>query len=555
MGGFYLSPNADPYDELLANLKEANEKEDYQCRFPFRTKLFTRAGFWKPRTLTCPGHITWKGVFSKEKLYLAFAAQYMSNPASVFGHTFFILSPDRTKSTPHPEFLDLTLSYAAEMPRNTNGYNYVVKGLSGGFKGHFYDDPLYKRIYEYSNMELRDLWVYPINISEEKIDDLLDYVWELGLHPYFGYYFLDENCSYMLMEILDVINPEGHLTKDFPIWVLPVETIKSLQRQHRLGAGFVIPSMRRKFLKEYDRLSGQEKSQLKKAISGDLESLKTKEATDVMITYMDKKKIEKKGVSSLEEQKQFQKLLIKRSGLGPKVDDDKKYIVLDPIKSHEPYALSLKTGTVNGHGFQEIEFRPIVHDLLDLNAGFIEHSQIKLGTPTLRLDDRGGVRLQQFQLATAANIVPFRMIDPIYSWKINIERTHLQDKLCFDCSVTRVALGIGYTVDLGDHLNYYFIPGVNADWGRDVRHHFRGGPGIFSGFIFDFTEKFKLNPSFDYFYADKWLRTSQTVFKPGIDGSINFSRSFSLRGTYREWRTYPVTIPSREVSGSMVYFF
>lgn len=545
---------ADPYTELLANLKSANEDVDYQCKFPFRTKLLSRAGLWTPRSLSCPGLLNWKNVFSKQKLHMAFASQYMSNPASVFGHTFFIFSPDRSSDNPYPEYLDLTLGYAAQMPPRTGAYQYLTKGLGGGFPGRFFDEPLYKRVHEYSNMEFRDIWIYPLSISEEKTDDLLDYVWELGLRPYFGYYFLDENCSFILLEILDAIFPEENLTKDFPLWVLPVESLKTLKSKKMLGEGRIIPSMRRKFLNGYDRLTDQERSQVKKAIAGKLEKLKTKEAMDVMITYYDKRKLEK-GISSLEDQKNYQSLLATRSTLGPRSDDVKKYNVLDPINSHYPTAFSLRTGKLNDSSFQEIELRPVVHELLDFSSGYIEHSQIKLLTPTLRLNDRGGMRLQQFQFADIANIVPFRLIDPIYSWKLNLERTHLQDKLCFDCSVTRLRFGIGMSFAIGEYIKYYILPGISADWGDSVAHNFRSGAGLFNGFILDLSEKLKFNTSFDYFTADEWGKSRQTIFRPGIEGSFNLNQSFSIRSTYREWHTFPVTVPSKEMSLSSVFSF
>ena len=422
--------------------------------------------------------------------------------------------------------------------------------------GRFFDDPLYKRVYEYSNMEFRDIWVYPLNIGEDKTEDLLDYVWELGLRPYFGYYFLDENCSYILLEIIETIFPEKNLTGDFPLWVLPVETIKTLKSHQMLGQGRIIPSLRRKFLGEFDDLSDEEQTQVKKAISSNPDTLQTKEAMDVMIAYYDKKKFQNNGVSSLEEQTNYQSLLAMRSTLGPKSEEDKiKRKSLDPIESHYPAALSVKLGSLDEKVYQDLELRPVVHELLDLSAGYIEHSQIKLLTPTLRLNDRGGIRLQQLQFASIANLVPYRQIDPIYSWKFSLERTHLSDKLCFDCSVRRLELGFGMSFALGKHIKYYLLPGLGADWGKDLPHHFRSGPGVFNGFIIDFSERYKFKTSFDYIMADEWGKSRQTIFNPGLEGSLNFNKAFSIRGSYYEWRTFPVKAPTREISIAGVYFF
>lgn len=553
--GFYLSTTADPYQELLKNLEEANNNISYQCLFPYRAKLLSRAGLWKLREINCTTHSDWRSVFSTEKLSLAFASQYLSNPASVFGHTFLVLSPDRKEKNPHPRFLDVTISYAAQMPPNVGAFDYAIKGIGGGFKGRFFDEPFYQRIYEYTRMEMRDIWVYPIKISSAQIDDFLDHVFELTVRDYFPYYFADENCSYMLLRMLEVIFDEKQMSETFHSYVLPIETIKILNQENLLEKGEIIPSMRSKFLAELDLLTGYEKHEVMAAIRGDMQRLTTKDSIDTMITYMDKTKIENKGVSSLKEQQDFQSLLLKRSKLGPKIEKKIDYPTLDPAQSHDPYAVSVKAGQISGKGFQELEFRPAFHEIIDQGHGYIKHSQIKLLSPTARLDDRGGLKLQQFQFFNIGNLVSFRMVDPIFSWKVLLERTTLQDKLCFDCKVTRGSLGFGFNLSLGSMFDYYILPGYKFEWGSDLEKNFRNGPGIFSGFIFDFKEKIKANISLDYFYADRWGKFKDSILSPAIEGSYHFSNRFSIRSTYREWRTFPVSIPTRETSASIVHFF
>jgi hypothetical protein len=359
----------------------------------------------------------------------------------------------------------------------------------------------------------------------------------------------------MALQLLEVIFPKMNLVSDFPLYVIPSETIKTLDRRGMLKKGVLIPSMRTKFLKEFELLTKNEKKEVKLALKSNIDELKNKDSVDTFITYMDKRKIETKGIISLDDQRIFQELLIKRSKMGPKVDKEVTYPSLDPIKSHHPYAAIFKSGARNGDAFQELEFRLTVHELLDLGHGQIKHSQIKLLTPTLRLNNDGGVRLQKFQFFNLANLVPYNSLDPIYSWQMALERDHTFDQLCFDCSVTRFNLGIGYDFSLKSWLDYYLLPGLQTEWGKDLVHHYRGGLGGNTGFILNFSEKIKFNQSISYYYADDLAKFRKSLLKIGLEGSYNHSQSLSIRAAFHEIHTAPTTKNSNEVSTSLVYFF
>ena len=48
---------------------------------------------------------------------------------------------------------------------------------------------------------------------------------------YSDYYFFDENCSYDLLFLLDAARPSIGLTDQFPLWVIPIDTIRKVQRE------------------------------------------------------------------------------------------------------------------------------------------------------------------------------------------------------------------------------------------------------------------------------------------------------------------------------------
>ena len=62
-------------------------------------------------------------------------------------------------------------------------------------------------------MESRDIWEYKLDLSQGQIDEFVRHIWELDKIR-FDYFFVDENCSYRLLTILDAVNPEWNLSKD-----------------------------------------------------------------------------------------------------------------------------------------------------------------------------------------------------------------------------------------------------------------------------------------------------------------------------------------------------
>ena len=71
-------------------------------------------------------------------------------------------------------------------------------------------------------MENRDIWEYNLNLTPEELDMFVAHLWEVG-QTQTRYYFFTENCSYMLMEVLDAVRPSLKLADDFPVQAIPLD--------------------------------------------------------------------------------------------------------------------------------------------------------------------------------------------------------------------------------------------------------------------------------------------------------------------------------------------
>ncbi len=72
-----------------------------------------------------------------------------------------------------------------------------------------------------------------MNFSQEQYHRLLRHAWELG-NAYFDYYFFKENCAYHILSLLEVADPNLHLTDQFHFATIPADTIRLLTRQKEL---------------------------------------------------------------------------------------------------------------------------------------------------------------------------------------------------------------------------------------------------------------------------------------------------------------------------------
>ena len=79
----------------------------------------------------------------------------------------------------------------------------------------------------YGDVENRDIWEYRLALTGEEVLRMLMHVWELKA-AYFDYYFLDENCSYHLLSLLEAARPSLHLLDQFGLWAVPADTVRSV---------------------------------------------------------------------------------------------------------------------------------------------------------------------------------------------------------------------------------------------------------------------------------------------------------------------------------------
>lgn len=228
---FFLSERGktDPKAELLANLNaflSPPQDKHPQCLFPARWHWLKQQLAIEDNAydVICPKLNSWLQRAASDQLTLVFPAMFLNNPGSMFGHTFLRFDNSQ-KST----LLSYALNYAAKVDPADGFLSYAYNGLFGGYHGVFATRPYYETVQLYSDTENRDIWEYQLDYSIDEITQLLRHVWEVT-DIKFDYYFLNENCSYRLLSLLDAVKPEAKLSsiKNFPVYAIPVDTVRVL---------------------------------------------------------------------------------------------------------------------------------------------------------------------------------------------------------------------------------------------------------------------------------------------------------------------------------------
>jgi hypothetical protein len=524
--GFFLHARGkvDPQGELEATLRaffssvpsddqQAKNWQHPQCRFPARYNWLKTQLTFDPGKLPehpCPRFEAWQKVLDPGSVSLIFASYYWSNPASMFGHTLLRLN-HRKRQGPQ-NLLDYGINYAA-ITTTRNGVLFAFLGITGGFEGKFANFPYYMKVQEYGNLESRDLWEYDLNFTQEQIDRMLRHLWELG-STYFRYFFFQENCSYHILSLLEVGNPELHLTDRFTFAVIPSDTVRLITQEVELVSKVVYrPSILSQFTQkrramdpgEYQLLRSVLKTRsLEKIADAELDVPRKALVVDAAVDLVQYHKLSHRDTLSQEDKEFGQRLLVYRSQLGVQTPAFPHTPLSSPPElGHGTSRLRLATGVTEGiGGFLEFSY-PSFHDLLDPPEGFPSYSQLELLTPTVRYyPDIRRIDLERFDAVHIISLSPIDAFMKRPSWQVNVGYQTLWDLECRLCHWLKAEVGTGAALQVGrdDYNLAYALFNMEAGLARAFNPDFRFSPGIMVGSIIQPYQPWRIHLSTSLYY-------------------------------------------------------
>jgi len=546
---FFLAPTGkyDPQAELEATLRslfsrEEDEKRQSVCRFIARYDWLADRLKIDPSRLPVPECHRFSEIVDQIKpasVTLIFPAAHINNPASMFGHT--LLTIDTSSQS---RLLAYAINYSA-VTRETFGPFFAIKGLFGFYPGYFSMLPYYGKLQEYSDIEHRDIWEYSLNLSGEEIKRLLMHTYEMD-GVYSDYYFFDENCSYNLLFLLDAARPSIGLTDQFPLWVIPIDTVRKVQENGLTTGAIYRPSRATKIKYLASLLPESNWAIARDLAAGKMDPDRLLEekiepgrkilTCDLAVEHL-QYQYSKKKLTPGEFQERFRKILRARSLLGGAEEEYQIPPPARPDEGHLSSRLSLGAGVSRGRLFEEVGFRPAYHDLLDNERGYVEGAQIIFADTALRFysSDRK-LLLQKLDIIDIVSLSSRDIFFQPYSWKVKtglLQKTGNdgQDHLVYQLNPGG---GVSYKVNKGNLL--YFLGEVDLNYGGGMEGRYAVGIGASAGLLSSLSEVWKVNLYTREIYYG--LGGRHNDWEAGLQQNFTLSTNTSLRADVSISRAY-----------------
>ena len=492
---FFLAANGaeHPDAELQATLQAlyapASAGEQHaQCVYPARTRwLKAQLSLTDLPTVACAEFTQWFKDVSPHSAVMIFPAAYLNSPSSMFGHTLLRIDQADVQSD-QTALLSYAINFGAYIEGSDNSILYAWKGLMGGYPGLFALVPYQEKLSEYRSLENRDLWEYRLNLTQAETERMVEHVWELKQIK-FDYFFFDENCSYRLLELLQVARPGLKLTEQFPLTAIPTDTVKAVKDAGLVEKIDYRPSRERELLSRAEPLDGDEQQWVLK-VSADQQQLqapafkalpRARQALIIDAAY----RLERYRANGQERdpqraQRSFELLRAINQNPAPELDIPRPGL---PEDGHESRTWQAGIGTRGDDAFAEYGLRMAYHDLNDNAEGFPLGAQIEILQMKVRQYEGNRWQLQQLDLATIRSLTPRNELLQPLSWQVTGGLERVPGKHDDETLVSHVNGGAGGTWQLGDDLLGFALGTVRVEHNNDFAEFISPAAGFNTGLL------------------------------------------------------------------------
>ncbi|MBP5953543.1 DUF4105 domain-containing protein [Pseudomonas sp. P42] len=492
---FFLAPdgNEHPDRELAATVQAlyapASLGEQHaQCVYPARTRwLKTQLNLSDLPMPACAEYKKWFKDVSPHSAVMIFPAAYLNSPSSMFGHTLLRIDQADVQSD-KTSLLSYAINFGAYIEGSDNSILYAWKGLMGGYPGLFALVPYQEKLSEYRSLENRDLWEYRLNLTQEETARMVEHVWELK-QIQFDYFFFDENCSYRLLELLQVARPSLRLTEQFPLTAIPTDTVKAVKEAGLVESIEYRPSRERELLSRAEPLTDEEQQWVLK-VSAEQQVLqepafkalpRARQALIIDAAY----RLERYRANGQERdpqraQRSFELLRAINKNPAPELEIPRPGL---PEDGHESRTWQAGLGTRGDRAFAEYGLRMAYHDLNDNAESFPLGAQIEILQMKLRQYEGNHWQFQQLDLATIRSLTPRNELLQPLSWQVTGGLERVPGKHDDETLVSHVNGGGGGTWQLGEDVLGFALGTVRVEHNNDFAEFVSPAGGFNTGVL------------------------------------------------------------------------
>lgn len=492
---FFLAPDGahHPDAELRATVEalyaplSLGDKHP-QCVYPARTRwLKAQLNLTDLPKADCAEFTQWFKDVAPHSTVMIFPAAYLNSPSSMFGHTLLRIDQADVQSN-KTALLSYAINFGAYIEGSDNSILYAWKGLAGGYPGLFALVPYQEKLSEYRSLENRDLWEYRLNLTPVETQRMVEHVWELK-QVQFDYFFFDENCSYRLLELLQVARPGLQLTTQFPLTAIPTDTVKAVKEAGLVESIEYRPSRERELLHRAKVLDPEEQQWVLQ-ISADQAQLqnpafkalpKERQALIIDAAY----RLERYRANGLERdtgrsQRSFELLRAINQNPAPELEVEKPEL---PENGHESRTWQLGAGSRDDKAFAEYGLRMAYHDLNDNAPGFPLGAQIEILQLKLRQYEGNKWQVQQLDLANIRSLTPRNELLKPWSWQVGGGLERVLGKHGDENLVSHVNGGAGGTWQLSEDMLGFALGTVRVEHNNDFAAFVSPAAGFNTGVL------------------------------------------------------------------------
>ena len=507
---FFLAPRGktDPQAELDATLASffsdaLREEEPAQCRAKARYEWLRKQLSFDDARLPprqCELYEEFWAALKPAAVSLVFAASDLNSPATMYGHT--LLRVDAQGQTGEQTLLAHSVNYAASVAEG-NAMLYTLQGVSGGFVGEFSINRYYERVRQYVRINNRDLWEYPVRLTPEELQRVMWHLWEMR-NVGSDYYFFNQNCSYMLLMLLETARDDLELSAPFDRllpYVIPVDTIRVLRDAGLLDEPRFRPSMARNMENKFSQLEPLQLDWMLDYAAGDTgledpryaaaparDRARLLESTNDYLNY-------RFEAGSLPREKALpasREVLLARS----RIDDRAQFQPLQvnltpPDRGHGSSRASVGVRADEHHAAGLLAFRPAYHDRLDPPAGYLPGGEIEFFSLSLLAHER--VQVADLRVVSVQSVTPWDRVFRPWLWQASGGLR----RFGADAVTARFANSLGYYVDggagyaVGDAQRWmlYGFGFGSLDLNHDIEDGYGFGLGLRTGLALTWSQR------------------------------------------------------------------
>ena len=533
---FFLAPDGrtNPEAELQATIEGINSSSDIYCRYPARRNWLEKKGINFPKR-NCPQFEKWTRGSGVKSISLIFASGFLGNPASYFGHPLlkFNFKDERSPL----DLLDTAINYGAFTPPDVGALPYAIKGIFGGFDAGFTSVDFFFHRNNYSELELRDLWEYELNLSPEQRDEVVAHIWEMQ-NAKITYYFMKDNCAYRMGDLMELVTGKTFNQKGL-FFAIPASLFHKLHDYKLVSNIKLLGSRQTRLREKVETLNRDERKELE-AISKNVNHVETKEfqsksqdeksrTLETALDYFSFRLV----AEDKDEIKQAKRKILQERIKLPALQTKWKTIPQRPPHEAQKPILTQLTGFHSekyGDGLS-FRLRPAFYDLISPDTARPTQSSLSIMDLELSATDER-LWVKNFNLISVETLNLSKtglQGDGGWAWRFNVGADQV-NLACNTCMVPKGEFGVGKAIEVTDWLLVYAMIDPRFQSNYQDSGYASVRPNLSA--LITISNDFRINAVAGrrfYFNSD---HTAESIYL--VEGRLGSARTWDVRINYQE---------------------